>query len=57
MLDVPKCSICAPKWSLFTGKIWTYGHKNEAFGLTLQGGLSAQIKYIRKTIGTLKLWS
>ena len=27
------------KWSLFTGKIWTCGHKKVTFGLTLQGGL------------------
>ena len=45
------------KWSLLTGKIWTCGHKKVAFGLTLQGGLRAQVKYIRKTVGASKLWS
>ena len=58
MLDsvhVPNLSIYTSKWSLLTGKTWTSGHKNVAFGLTVQGGLSAQVKYIIKT--TLKLWS
>ena len=36
---VLKFSICASKLSLLTGKIWTCGHKNMAFGLKLQGGL------------------
>ena len=42
MLDsvpVPTFSICSSKWSLLTGKIWTCGLKNVAFGLTLQGVL------------------
>ena len=53
----PNFSICASKWSLLTSKKLTSGHKNVAFSLTLQGGLRAQVKYIRKTIGTLELWS
>ena len=34
-----KVPICASKWSLFTGKICTCGHRKVVFGLTLQGGL------------------
>ena len=42
MLDsvsAPKFVINGSKWSLFTGKIWTCGHKKVAIGFTLQGGL------------------
>ena len=43
-------NLCTSMWSLLTGKIWTCGHKKVAFGLTLLGGLWAQVEYIRKTI-------
>ena len=40
-----------------TGKTCTCGHQKVAFALARLGGLWSQANYIRKIIGTCKLWS